>query len=185
MIHILFSTMLLYAYFSEEDDSNNLNNLISFNILQNSYAIETDDQDKINTQDEKDDNKDSKVTDDDEESDNNNNNNKNKGKSVFNFVAVGDWDCTSETEDTVENILDQDPELVLALGDFSYSGDADCWFDLIEPIADKTKIVLGNHEDADDYMNYFGLENQYYSFNHKNVHFLALSTETSFDEDSE
>ena len=71
MIHILFSTMLLYAYFSEEDDSNNLNNLISFNFLQNSYAIETDDQDKINTQDEKDDNKDSKVTDDDEESDNN------------------------------------------------------------------------------------------------------------------
>ena len=34
-------------------------------------------------------------------------------------------------------------------------------------------------------MNYFGLENQYYSFNQKNVHFLALSTETDFDEDSE
>jgi hypothetical protein len=182
MIHILFSTVLLYAYFSEEDDSNNLNNLIRFDFLQNSYAIETNDQDKINTQDEKDDNKDSKVTDDDEESDNNN---KNKGKSIFNFVAVGDWDCTSETEDTVDNILDQDPELVLALGDFSYSGDADCWFDLIEPIADKTKIVMGNHEDEDDYMDYFGLEKQYYSFNEKNVHFLALSTETSFDEDSE
>ena len=86
---------------------------------------------------------------------------------------------------TVDNIINQDPELVLALGDFSYSGDADCWFDLIEPIADKTKIVLGNHEDEDDYMNYFGLENQYYSFNQKNVHFLALSTETDFDEDSE
>ena len=186
MIHILFSTMLLYAYFSEEDDSNNLNNLISLHFLQNSYAIEsTDDQDKINTQDEKDDNKDSKVTDDDEESDNNNNNNKNKGKSVFNLVAVGDWDCTSETEDTVENILDQDPELVLALGDFSYSGDADCWFDLIEPIADKTKIVMGNHEDPDDYMDYFGLEKQYYSFNEKNIHFLALSTETDFDDESE
>ena len=48
----------------------------------------------------------------------------NKGNSIFNFVAVGDWDCTSETEDTVDNIIDQDPELVLALGDFSYSGDA-------------------------------------------------------------
>jgi hypothetical protein len=183
MIHIFFSTMLLSAYFSGEHDSNNLNNLISFNILQNSYAIETDDQDKINTQDKEDDNKDSKATDDDEESDNNNN--KNKGKSVFNFVAVGDWDCTGETEDTVENILDQDPELVLALGDFSYSGDADCWFDLIEPIADKTKIVMGNHEDPDDYMDYFGLEKQYYSFNEKNIHFLALSTETDFDDDSE
>jgi hypothetical protein len=81
--------MLLYAYFSEEDNSNNLYNLISFNFILNSYAIETDDKDKINTQDEKDDDKDSKVTDNDEESDNNN---KNKGKSIFNFVAVGDWD---------------------------------------------------------------------------------------------
>ena len=52
------------------------------------------------------------------------------GKSIFNIVAVGDWDCTSETEDTVDNIIKQDPELVLALGDFSYSGDADCWFDI-------------------------------------------------------
>jgi len=161
------------------------NNWYNLNFLQNSYAIETDDEDEVNTQDEKDDdNQNAKETDDDEGSANNN---KNKGKSIFNFVAVGDWDCTGETENTVENILAQDPELVLALGDFSYSGDADCWFDLIEPIADKTKIVLGNHEDGseDDYMDYFGLENQYYSFNEKNIHFLALSTETDFDEDSE
>ena len=183
LIHILFSTILLYTSYSEEEDiSGNLYNLISFNFLQNSYAIEPNDEDEVNTQDERDDNQNSKETDDDEESDNNN---KNKGKSIFNFVAVGDWDCTGETEDTVENILAQDPELVLALGDFSYSGDADCWFDLIEPIADKTKIVLGNHEDEEDYMDYFGLENQYYSFNEKNIHFLALSTETDFDEDSE
>jgi hypothetical protein len=44
---------------------------------------------------------------------------------------------------------------------------------------------LGNHEDEDDYMDYFGLENQYYSFNEKNIHFLALSTETDFDDESE
>jgi hypothetical protein len=117
-------------------------------------------KDKVKIQDQTK-NKDSKETGDEESA-----NNKNK-KSIFNFVAVGDWDCTGETEDTVDNIINQDPELVLALGDFSYSGDADCWFDLIEPIADKTKIVLANHEDEDDYMNYFGLENQYYSFNQK------------------
>jgi hypothetical protein len=156
-------------------------NLINENVLKNSYAIETEDKDKLKNQQDKKSNKDSKGTDDDEESDKNDN----KGKSIFNFVAVGDWDCTSETEDTVDNIIDQDPELVLALGDFSYSGDPDCWFDLIEPIADKTKIVMGNHEDEDDYMDYFGLENQYYSFNEKNIHFLALSTETDFDEESE
>jgi Calcineurin-like phosphoesterase len=108
----------------------------------------------------------------------------------FNFIAVGDWDCTSETDDTVENIMEQNPELVLALGDLSYNGDAECWLELIEPFAEKTKIVIGNHERdssklLEDYMEYFELEEQYYSFNYQNIHFLALSTETSYDDDSE
>jgi hypothetical protein len=108
----------------------------------------------------------------------------------FNFVAVGDWDCTSQTEDTVENIIKQNLELVLALGDLSYNGDAECWLELIEPFAEKTKIIIGNHElDSsdllEDYMDYFELGEQYYSFNYENVHFLVLSTEMDFDEDSE
>jgi hypothetical protein len=49
----------------------------------------------------------------------------------FNFVAVGDWDCTSETDDTVENRIKQIPELVLALGDLAYNGKAKCWLELI------------------------------------------------------
>ena len=111
-------------------------------------------------------------------------------KSDFNFVAVGDWDCNSETKDTVENILEQDPEVVLALGDLSYNGKAKCWLNIIEPISDKTKIVIGNHEtDSDDltedYMDYFELEKQYYSFNYKNVHFIALSTEIPYEEGSQ
>ena len=141
--------------------------------LQSSYAIEED-------EDENDDNK------EDEDDDSNNK----KNKSIFNIVAVGDWDCTGETEDTVDNIVEQDPELVLALGDLSYNGDAECWLELIEPIADKTKIVFGNHEVdskdlTEDYMDYFDLKEQYYSFNNKNMHFLALSTETDYDDDSE
>ncbi|HSF50649.1 MAG TPA: metallophosphoesterase [Nitrososphaeraceae archaeon] len=115
--------------------------------------------------------------------------NKNKNTN-FNFVAVGDWDCNDEAEDTVENIIDKDPELVLALGDLSYNGDAECWLELIEPIADKTKIVIGNHEVdskdlTEDYMDYFGLKEQYYFFNYKNMHFLVLSTETDYEDDSE
>ena len=31
----------------------------------------------------------------------------------FNFAAVGDWGCTDDTTDTVNNILDKSPELVL------------------------------------------------------------------------
>ena len=108
----------------------------------------------------------------------------------FNFVAVGDWDCTSETEDTVDNIIDKDPELILALGDLSYDDSAECWLELIEPIADRTKIALGNHENESstklkDFMEFFELEKQYYSFNYKNVHFLALSTEVPYGDDSQ
>lgn len=40
----------------------------------------------------------------------------------FNLATVGDWDCNSETDDTVDNIIKQDPEFVLALGDLSYNG---------------------------------------------------------------
>jgi hypothetical protein len=107
----------------------------------------------------------------------------------FNFAAAGDWACTSKAKDTVKNIIDHDPELVLALGDLSYDSGAKCWLKIIKPIAEKTKIVIGNHE-ADsskklkDYMKAFDLEKQYYSFNYQNVHFLALSTETSYDEGS-
>ena len=168
--------MILYnSNFSGEGDKNNNEyDFISLNFLQNSYAIESDEKDENNN------NNDSKETKEEDESENTN-----KGKSIFNIVAVGDWDCTSETEDTVDNIIKQDPEVVLALGDFSYSGDADCWFDIIEPIADKTKIAMGNHEDEEDYMDFFGLKEQYYSFNQKNVHILALSTEIDYDEESE
>ena len=64
----------------------------------------------------------------------------------FNFAAVGDWDCTPDTTNTVKNIMKHDPEIVLALGDLSYSKSAQCWLDIINPVADKTKIVIGNHE---------------------------------------
>ena len=171
VILILFS-IICNNNFSEEGDSKNNNgyNFISLNFLQNSYAIESDGKDEKNNNNN---NKDKETKEEEDESENN------KGKSIFNIVAVGDWDCTSETEDTVDNIIKQDPEFVLALGDLSYNGKAKCWLELIEPIAEKTKIVIGNHEvDSSklrkDYMNYFGLENQYYSFNHKNIHFLAL-----------
>ena len=166
-------------YFEKDDNGNNniytKQSLFPFNLLQTSYAVEDDANNNNNN---------------DEDDDDNGSEEKKRKSSIFNIVAVGDWDCTGETEDTVDNILNQDPELVLALGDLSYNGKAKCWLKLIEPIADKTKIVIGNHEvDSSklrkDYMTYFGLKEQYYSFNYKNMHFLALSTETDYDDDSE
>ena len=73
--------ILCNSNFSGGDKNNNEYDFISINFLQNSYAIESDEKDKEDASE---------------------NNNK-EGKSIFNFVAVGDWDCTSETEDTVDN----------------------------------------------------------------------------------
>ena len=110
-------------------------------------------------------------------------------KLTFNFVSVGDFDCKRETRKTIQNIVKLDPVYVLALGDYSYDRTADCWFEIAEPIRDKLKATMGNHESESstkltDYMNYFGLKRQYYSFNYENIHFLSLSTEVPFDKQS-
>lgn len=106
-----------------------------------------------------------------------------------NFVSVGDFDCKRETRNTIQNIVNLDPVYVLALGDYSYDKSADCWFKIAEPIRDKLKATIGNHDSESstkltDYMNYFGLKKQYYSFDYGNVHFLSLSTEVPFHRQS-
>src|ERR687889_2116168 len=80
----------------------------------------------------------------------------------FNFGAAGDWGCTDDTSDTVDNILDKAPEIVLGLGDYSYDDSADCWFDIVQPIDNIMKISIGNHdvEDLEALMNHFGLTEQ-------------------------
>ena len=122
-----------------------------------------------------------------------------EGMTEFNFIAVGDWGCESETKKMVKNMIDEDPELILGLGDYSYLKNLDCWFQIVNPIDDKMKIVMGNHEAQkhvngkrvpaperlEQYMSHFNLSEQYYSFNHSNVHFLAMSTEVPFKENSE
>ena len=83
------------------------------------------------------------------------------------------------------------PELVLALGDLSYQKGADCWFQMMSPLIDKTRMVFGDHEynfknssRLDDYLHKFNLTKQSYSFDYGNVHFLAMSSEVPFDKDS-
>ncbi len=44
----------------------------------------------------------------------------------FNFAAAGDWGCNSHTTDTVNNIVDKNPEIELGLADYEYyDGNAD------------------------------------------------------------
>jgi hypothetical protein len=100
----------------------------------------------------------------------------------FNFVAVGDWGCTPNTIITVKHIVTRNPEIIISLGDLSYQDTADCWLKIIEPINERMKITIGNHDDSSSsklsqYMTHFGLTKQYYSFNYQNVHFVAMSNE--------
>src|SRR5919108_2739026 len=103
----------------------------------------------------------------------------------FNFAAVGDWACNSNTADTVKNIQNKDPELVLALGDLSYENTANCWLNETSSIKNKLKIAMGNHEHGDEgdptllqvqYKNQFNLLKTYYSFDYHNVHFIAIDS---------
>ena len=74
-----------------------------------------------------------------------------------------------------------DPELYLGLGDYSYQNSPDCWINIIKSVDNLFRIAVGNHDAQDqllkDYMNKFKLDEQYYSFNYLNAHFIALSTE--------
>jgi predicted phosphodiesterase len=108
----------------------------------------------------------------------------------FNFGAVGDWGCNSNTRSTVNNIVGKNTELVLGLGDFSYESTANCWLNIVDPIDHKMKISIGNHDDIsssllNQYMNHFGLSKQFYSFNYQNVHFVVMSTELTYTAGSE
>lgn len=129
--------------------------------------------------------------------------------SDFSFVAVGDWGCAANTQATLDNILDKDPDMIFGLGDYSYRPTADCWLDVIEPIKSKLKIVIGNYDshyhtsDSESdvnglnstyvqtstllkqYMDSFDLRKQYYSFQEQNVYFIVMSTELPYEKDSE
>jgi len=112
----------------------------------------------------------------------------------FNIDAVGDWGCSSNTDDTVSEIKGRSPELVLALGDYSYQNTATCWFNAIDDPSNSidsiTKINIGNHEDDDSesyssYINHFNLGNPYYSYNLNNVHVLTMDSDrTSYSSGS-
>src|ERR687890_2188161 len=106
----------------------------------------------------------------------------------LNFAAVGDWGCTGDTTNTIKNIQNKDPELVLALGDLSYENTANCWLNETGSINNKLKIAIGNHDHDDDdkkgelpllqtqYKKHFDLSNTYYSFDYHNVHFIAIDS---------
>ena len=108
----------------------------------------------------------------------------------INIVVVGDFYCNDETEDTIENIISVNPELIITTGDHVKDEiSSDCWIEMSQPIKDKMKIAIGNHdtEFANIYkqiVDYHQLEKPYYSHDFQNVHFISMSTEHPFEEGS-
>src|SRR6478672_3936548 len=73
-----------------------------------------------------------------------------------NFAAAGDWGCSSNTKNTVKNIINHGAFRTLGLGDNSYQDTATCWYNIVKPIdgdansgtSKKIKITFGNHDDT-------------------------------------
>jgi 3',5'-cyclic AMP phosphodiesterase CpdA len=109
--------------------------------------------------------------------------------SDFNFVAAGDWGCGHEALNTFSMMKSMKPELYLGLGDYSYESSIDCWTNIVNSVGEAFKIALGNHDTQGQllkaYMDKFKLEKQYYSFDYRNAHFIALSTQLDKDGEME
>jgi predicted phosphodiesterase len=108
-----------------------------------------------------------------------------ENSSDFNFAVVGDWGCTKDTAKTVDLIQSQNPDIVFSLGDTSYGPDINCWTDIVSPISNKIKAVIGNHDVMspsllDQHLKAFGLDKPYYSFDYNNIHFLMMDSESSY-----
>jgi len=105
----------------------------------------------------------------------------------FNFVVAGDFGCGNEAKKTIGAMASMKPELVMALGDLAYRKNPICWFNMIKPLENnsKFKISFGEHDVTrsnltyNQYLKHFNLTKPYYSFNYKNVHFLAMATPKS------
>ena len=117
---------------------------------------------------------------------------------VFNFVAYGDTEKRPEVhKEFVEAILDMNPELVLNTGDLVSRGDSkrdwDEFWEIIGELANEIPYytVRGNHDTGkrNYYQERFAPPNDsgtdlYYSFDHKNAHFIALDTNIPYESGS-
>ncbi|MDP9306496.1 MAG: metallophosphoesterase [Thermoproteota archaeon] len=102
----------------------------------------------------------------------------------FNFVVAGDFGCSDEANKTIDSMVSKKPEIVIALGDLAYKKNPQCWFDIISPLENISnfKISFGEHDVShgnityNNYLRHFNLTKPYYSFDYKNIHFIAMAT---------
>ena len=113
--------------------------------------------------------------------------NKTTENDYFSIVTAGDFGCSMRAEENIKNMESFDPDLFLALGDYSYKKSPDCWFEMTKSLEKNIKIAIGNHEDTEEsdgsdkliqsYLDNYDLDNTYYSFDYNNLHVLVLNTQ--------
>ena len=108
-------------------------------------------------------------------------------KENIKIISAGDWGCNEQSALTILEINNQNPDMVISLGDMSYKDKGDCFYQLISPILNKTKIVIGNHDIQfgenkslkEEYLKRFNLSKSFYSFDLDNIHFIFLESTIS------
>jgi 3',5'-cyclic AMP phosphodiesterase CpdA len=119
----------------------------------------------------------------------------NTTKNNFNVIAIADVGCSLRAQENIKNLEKLQPELFLVAGDLSYEKTPDCWLDMTKSLDSKTKIAIGNHDDFEEegkegaslkksYIDHYGLNKSYYSFNYENVHVLVLDTQLELSIDT-
>ena len=103
-----------------------------------------------------------------------------------NIAAVGDIALTKNSLDTLQSLNSVDPEIILFLGDLSYTT-ADEWIEFTNFLEkEKTFVTLGDDDllYEEEFLEYYNLENLFYSFDFENVHFVTVSTEKPYSKES-
>ena len=53
----------------------------------------------------------------------------------YNIIAAGDWYCNEETERTIQNVINANPDLIITTGDHVKDvKSADCWIEYVRTI---------------------------------------------------
>ena len=103
-----------------------------------------------------------------------------------NIAAVGDIALTKNSLDTLQSLNSVDPEIILFLGDLSYTT-ADEWIEFTNFLEkEKTFVTLGDDDllYEEEFLEYYNLENLFYSFDFENVHFVTISSEKPYSKES-
>jgi len=106
-------------------------------------------------------------------------------ENLINFAIAGDFAVNSNTKKNLKNIEKVNPEIILFVGDLrNDNGSPAGWFKMTEFLGkDRIRISIGNHDIIrdykDQYLTYYNLPKEFYSFDFGNAHFIILATDSS------